>query len=43
MLTKEEIQDYQRIHKSLFQQEISFENAREQGIMLINFLEATLK
>ena len=43
MLTESEIQEYQSIYQKIYQTEISTENAREQGIKFIVFLEAIFK
>lgn len=43
MLTDTEITAYQSIHQKIYQTPISTEEAREQGIKLIVFLENILK
>lgn len=43
MITEEEVKAYQSIYQKAYQTEISFEDAREQGIKLIVFLEAIFK
>jgi hypothetical protein len=43
MITEEEVKAYQSIYQKVYQTEISLEDAREQGIKLIVFLEAIFK
>lgn len=43
MITDEEVRAYQSIYQNVYQTEISLEDAREQGIKLIVFLEAIFK
>lgn len=43
MLTENEIQEYQSIYQKIYQTPISTEEAREQGIKFIVFLEAIFK
>jgi hypothetical protein len=43
MITDEEVKAYQSIYQKVYQKEISIEDAREQGIKLIVFLEAIFK
>ena len=43
MITEEEVKAYQNIYKKVYQKDISIEDAREQGIKLIVFLEAIFK
>ena len=43
MITDEEVRAYQNIYRRVYQTEISLEDAREQGIKLIVFLEAIFR
>ena len=43
MLTEDEIREYQSIHQKIYQTPISTEEAREQGIKFIVFLETIFK
>jgi len=43
MITRAEIEDYQRIYKSIYHTDITHEEAMEQWIKLVVLLEAILK
>lgn len=43
MLTDEEIKQYQQIHENIYHAKITREEAREQGMKIIVFLEVLFK
>lgn len=43
MLSEKEIKEYQRIHKEVYGTEISYQEAYDQGLRLINFISLLLK
>ena len=43
MLSKESIEEYQKIMKEQYGEEVSFEDAREQGENLVSFVELLIE